>query len=254
MNQPFHICAAILLLSTLIGCDDRKSGSAVSEAGARRGALGPPVKVDHPGMVAGRVTFAGPAMRLPPVAVGGDAYCMKKHPNGMPDETVEIGAPDGLANVFVYLKGVPASSGAARAPVLLDQVACQYLPHALALQIDQPLRVRSSDPVLHNVHIVGDRNPAMNLAMLKPGEQIVHFTQSDFLRLRCDVHPWMKAVIGVFDHPYFAVTSRDGAFQIGGIPAGHYTLCAWHERFGELDQPVTIARDGRTSTTFVYKQ
>ncbi len=70
--------------------------------------------------------------------------------------------------------------------------------------------------------------------------------------MKCDVHPWMTAYIGVFDSDYFAVTAADGSFEIKGLPPGSYELVAWHERFGELKKTVTVS-DGSNEANFAYE-
>jgi plastocyanin len=235
------------LLVVFVGCDERSSSTSATTSAP------PPVKVEHAGTIGGRVLLAGKLPALPRVAVTGDAHCTGLHPDGVPDESVVVAGDGGLANVFVYLKGAPASDGAGREPAMIDQIVCQYVPHAVAVQVNQTLRVKSSDPVLHNVHVIGENNPPLNLAEVKPGEQTVRFAQPDTLRVRCDVHQWMKAIVRVFDNPYFAVSGADGKFEIKGVPPGEYTLAAWHERFGELTQKVTVAPDGSMKEDFTYK-
>lgn len=232
-------------LAAAAGCDDRATSPAAAAAA--------PIVVAHPGQISGCVRFAGQAPKVVMLPVAADPVCAKAHPNGIPDESVVVADDGSMANVFVYLADAPKSDGAGRAPALLDQVGCQYVPHAVAVQTNQALRVRSSDPVLHNVHIQAKENPALNLAEVRPGEQTVTFSLPEFMRTRCDVHPWMNAIIGVFDSAYFAVTGPDGKFTIGNIPAGTYTLVAWHERLGEQRQKVTIAADQTLHEDLQYR-
>ena len=101
------------------------------------------------------------AAQLPRLAgIAAIRTCMRLHPDGLPDEAVVIAADGAMANVFVYLKDATRSDGSAREPALLDQVGCQYVPHVVGVQIYQPLRVKNSDPVFHNVHVLASKNPA----------------------------------------------------------------------------------------------
>jgi len=85
-------------------------------------------------------------------------------------------------------------------------------------------------------------------------EKNVTFTSPDFVRMKCDVHPWMTAYVGVFETPFFAATGVDGRFEITGLPAGQYTLTAWHEMFGRKSQSLTIANETKpVEATFRYK-
>ncbi|HZK80189.1 MAG TPA: carboxypeptidase regulatory-like domain-containing protein [Humisphaera sp.] len=237
-----NILAVLLLSFPLAGCDDRIESKSAP----------PAAKVEHAGSVAGQVRFVGKPPQLPKLTVASDEHCTKLHPNGVPDESVVTATDGSLANVFVYLKDAPASDGAGREPALIDQVNCQYVPHAVAMQVNQPLRIKSSDPVLHNVHVQSIENPAINLAEVRPGEQTVRFAKPEMMFVRCDVHPWMKAVFGVFDNPWFVVTGADGKFRIENVPPGTYTLAAWHERFGEKTQRIVVGADGRIEQQFIY--
>ncbi len=70
--------------------------------------------------------------------------------------------------------------------------------------------------------------------------------------VKCNVHPWMRAYIGVVSHPFFAVTGDDGTFTIKGLPPGTYTIEVWHEKYGKQEQPVTVgAKDSKTQISQV---
>ncbi|MEO6436031.1 MAG: hypothetical protein ABIP55_09745, partial [Tepidisphaeraceae bacterium] len=170
------------------------------------------------------------------------------------DETVVVNDNATLANVFVYLADAPASDGSSREPALLDQVNCQYVPHAAAVQAGQPLQIRSSDPTLHNVHYNATKNAPANFGLtVKGAERIVKFESAEFIRVKCDVHPWMTAYVGVFDSPFFGVSSAtDGAFEIVKVPAGKYRLVAWHEQYGQVEQAVEVKDDGVVEVTVTY--
>jgi plastocyanin len=225
------------------GCE-KSPGSKSGVVDQNYPALPPPAKVDHPATISGRVLFEGKPPQLPPLNTSGDPHCQRLHPDGLPDESVVVADDGAMANVFVYLKDGPRSDGSANAPALIDQIGCQYVPHAVAVQVNQTLRIKSSDPVMHNVHLLANVNPAANLSETGPGEQTIKFAAPEMIHVRCDVHPWMKAIVGVFDSPYFAVTGSDGKFEIRNIPPGTYTLAAWQERLGEKTQKVTVAADG----------
>jgi hypothetical protein len=236
----------ILLLGLLLlGCDDRA-------ASRPKAAAPPPAVIEHAGTIGGRVMFGGKAPELPTISLTGDAHCQKLHPQGLTDESVVVADDGAVANVLVYLKDAPRWDGGGRPAALLDQIGCQYVPHVVAVQINQPLRVKSSDSILHNVHILATVNPAENLSETGPGEQTIHFASAEIMHVRCDVHPWMKAIIGVFDSPYYAVTGADGKFEIRNVPPGTYTLAAWHERFGEQTQKITVGPDGTVTAKFAY--
>ena len=233
---------APLLLAPLVGCD-----SAPVDAPPRAD-LVPPSAVEGTGRVAGRVELVGTP---PPRPILEDARCF---PGAAPvrDDSVVVGDGGGLADVFVSLvpvvpAGTPAVTvdGSTLPPVVLDQKDCRYTPHAVGVVVNQPLRVRNSDPTFHNVHYTPDRNPHQNLAFAEQGEvKAVAFQYPEMIHVRCDVHGWMGAWVGVFPTPHFAVTGTGGGFAIEGVPPGDYTLVAHHAVYGDLRQSVTITEDG----------
>lgn len=244
---------AVLLASiawTLGGCEKKEPAIHQSTETVKAATTRP--KVEHPGEILGRVLFSGKTPNLPPLDTSSVADCAKHHPGGIPDESVVINPNGTLKNVFVYLKDAPAFDGATARPVVLDQVNCQYIPHIVGVQVGQELLFKSSDPFLHNLH-VADSDPPLNWAFTGVQQRAAHFSSPGFLAARCDVHPWMKAIVGVFANSYFAVTDNDGNFRISNVPPGHYMLITWHERFGELSQSLTVPPDGKAHIDFTYR-
>lgn len=182
-----------------------------------------------------------------------DPNCGKLVTGATPTTTHYVVGPKGeLANVVVIVKGVPGakSTGATAAPVVVDQKTCIYHPHIFAAQTGQKILVKNSDPVLHNVHTtpMADGNKEMNLAQLPNGPDLtLSFDKPEnFLRFKCDVHPWMFAYVCVVDHPYFAVTGADGTFKIADVPAGKYTVEVLHRKAAPkgVSQEVAITDAG----------
>jgi len=181
--------------------------------------------------ITGKVTLKGtpPAEKVLPL----DPSCGKLWPNEKPKTRFYVvGAENGLGDTFVYLRKAGLTTPAPSKPQLLDQKGCEYLPYILGLQAGQKLLVRNSDPVLHNVHATPKINKEFNLAQMAGGKDIERvFDQPEvFVRFKCDVHPWMFAYVGVLPHSYHAVTDKDGKFKIEGVPAGKYTLVAFHRK------------------------
>jgi hypothetical protein len=133
--------------------------------------------------------------------------------------------------------------------VLLDQVKCEYQPYVLAMQAGQKIKIKNSDPTLHNVNAQPKVNKGFNIGQPVKGTVTEKtFDQKEvFIRFKCDVHPWMFAYVGVIDHPHFAVTDKDGNFKIPGIPAGKYVVEIVHPKCGAKIQEVTLA-DADTKT------
>jgi hypothetical protein len=141
-----------------------------------------------------------------------------------------VGKDGGLANVFVYLKKDGLKAGPQGGAPMLDQKECMYQPYVFGVVTGQPVKIRNSDPVLHNVHATPRLNKEFNFGQpVKDQVMEKAFDTSEVLvRVKCDVHPWMFAYIGVLDHPYFAVSDADGNYKISGAPDGKYTLVAYH--------------------------
>ena len=201
--------------------------------------------------IRGTVKFTGEPPKREPIA---NQPC---HANAKPllEEKVVVNENKTLANVFVYLASALASDGSDLEPVVLDQVDCRYVPHAIGVQVGQTLRIRSSDPTLHNVHYDPKSNPPANFGLTTVGaEKPVRFENAEFIRVRCDVHPWMAAYIGVFESPFFGVTNeKDGSYEIAKVPAGNYVLTAWHEQYGKLEQTIEVKDNEVVSGAFEFK-
>jgi hypothetical protein len=190
------------------------------------------------------------------VIYSGDAPPQKIIP-GSPqarDESIVVGPRHGLKNVIVYLKDAPGTAGVSATPAVLDQVNCVYVPHVLAIQAGQTLRLKSSDAVMHNVHLRCAVNPDQNFGFPSPGQRDIALALPEApFPVKCDVHPWMTAWIGVFDHPWFAVTGDDGSFQIDRVPPGNYTLAAWQESLPEQEQPIAVVAGQEKNIQFTFQ-
>jgi plastocyanin len=201
--------------------------------------------------ITGKVTLSGTPP--PEKQIQFDPTCGKMHDKPATTRHYVVGEGNGLANVFVYVKegAKPTSAPASKGPTL-DQVGCEYQPYVLGVQAGQHFDVKNSDAVLHNVHALPKNNKERNIA------QPVRNMTSDFVfdkpevlvKFKCDVHPWMFAYAGVTDHPYFAVTDKDGNFKISGLPAGDYTVEAYHLKAGSKTEKVTVGADDKKTVNF----
>jgi plastocyanin len=185
-----------------------------------------------------------------------DAACAKKHSTPQPSDVLVLGPGNTMANIMVsVVKGLPAGKSypAPTTPVVMDQNGCHYEPHVFGLQVGQPLKVLNSDGILHNVHALPKVNKQFNMAMpptVKESTQSFGQAEGMFM-IKCDVHPWMSAYAGVFNHPYFSVSKKDGKFTISGLDPGTYEIEAWHEKLGVQKATVTVA--GSESKTVAIK-
>ena len=206
--------------------------------------------------ITGKVTFEGAAPAREKIKMAADPVCLGQHKEPVLNEDVVVNS-GALQNVFVYVKeglgnkAFPASS----TPVVIDQEGCQYHPHVFGIQVGQPLEIRNSDATLHNINAQPKDNKKFNIAQPVKGMKTTKtFDKPEMgVPFKCNVHPWMGAVGHVMSHPFFAVSGEDGSFKISGLPAGTYTLEAWHEKLGSQTASVTVA-DGQTTTaSFSFK-
>jgi plastocyanin len=162
-----------------------------------------------------------------------------------------------MANVLVrVVSGLPAGKTypAPTAPVTMDQHGCQYKPHVMGIMVGQPFKVLNSDGILHNVHALPKVNATFNMAM-PPTRKEASATfgkEEGMFVIKCDVHPWMQSYMGVFSHPFFAVTGEDGKFTIANLPAGTYEVEAWHEKLGTQKSKVTVGASDTQSASFKF--
>ena len=205
--------------------------------------------------ITGKITLKGtppPAVELPGVKDNPD--CSRFHTVPAMTQHYIVGSGGELANVVVALKGVPAKAGGESAtPAMMDQKNCLYTPQIQAIQVNQKLLVKNSDPVLHNIHtlpsVKGNDEKNEGQAAKAPDKTFIFAKPEPFLKFKCDVHPWMFAWVSVFDHPYFAVTDKDGKFTIKDVPPGEYTIEARHRKaaLDGVTQKITVKDSGATA-------
>jgi len=202
------------------------------------------------GDLTGTVTLKGtptPEKDITPLKE--DATCGKLI-EGMPKTAhYVVGAKGELANCIVIIKGVPGAkpTSATEKTIIVDQKSCLYSPQIFAVQTGQKITIKNSDPVMHNVHTTSTNGmPEFNQVQMASGPDLsISFDKPEnFMKFKCDVHPWMFAYATVVDHPYFAVTDKDGKFTINNVPPGKYTVEALHRKAGVVTQEVEIKPDG----------
>ena len=146
-------------------------------------------------------------------------------------ERLVVSSDGGVANTVVYLKNI-TSGKAMDLPVprrFLNQKNCRYEPHILLVPAQGTLTVKSSDPLLHTVHMSGSAD--YNLPFVTAGQEISRpMTREGLVDLRCNAgHVWMNAEMMVASNPYYAVTDAEGNFELTDVPPGQYEIVAWHE-------------------------
>lgn len=220
------------------------SGSAAAPAAASPGALGTAT-------ISGEVKFVGKAPANPAIDMNEEPKCKAAYTT-TPHQHIVVVNPNGtLANVLVYVKsGVPegATYPTPTMPVTLDQDGCMYHPRVFGIMVNQTLAIKNSDGILHNIKALAKKNRPFNIS--QPVEMTTDrsFSVSEvMLPFECNVHSWMHAYSAVLPYPFYSATGADGSYTIANLPAGTYTIEAWHEKYGAKTETVTV-QDGETKS------
>jgi plastocyanin len=206
------------------------------------------------GTIKGHIRLTGKLPGNPIIRMGMDPMCARINAGKRVIQENVVASLDGsLANVFVQLQGTFPQTPIPVVPVTIDQSACVYHPRVLGAQVGQMLQVRNSDELLHNVHGLSSRGNGFNISEPKAGMvQQFRLKDEEILKLKCDVHSWMTAYIGIVRHPYFAISTAAGTFEIANVPAGTHTIQAWQERYGPIRQIVRVRAGATTTADFTY--
>lgn len=248
--------AAAALVAFAFGCSKGANQETTSEQPAATAAK-KTVDEATAGTISGVVKLDGAPPKFRAINMSADPNCVKANPKPvLPDEVV-TGSGGTLANVVVYLKSgaedyswpTPADS------VTLDQKGCMYTPHIVALMTGQTLSVINSDATTHNIHPTPADNREWNKSQPPNSPAITDtFARPEVaIPVKCNVHPWMKGYIAVLANPLYAVTGKDGKFEIKGVPPGTYTVEAWSEEYKTQDQTVTVGPKESKTADFTFK-
>src|SRR5713101_1614279 len=190
------------------------------------------VPLTHTGTIAGTVTWSGPLPRIPTFSIDKDPEICDPESHRTRDlERLVVGPRNGVANTVVFLKDI--SRGKAmdipEPRRFLDQKRCRYEPHILLVPQNTALQMKSSDAVLHTVHM--DGAATYNLPFPFTNQVVSRsMPTTGLVNLKCNGgHVWMNAEVLVVPHPYYAVTDENGKFELADVPSGDYEIVAWHE-------------------------
>jgi plastocyanin len=230
-------------------------GSYVGRA-ALVAAIGLAAQVALAGTITGSAVYTGTVPNLKPLSVAAEPICAKRHAT-IPNEALVLGTGNTMGNVVVrVVSGLPAGKTwpVPTTPVTMDQEGCQYKPHVMGIMVGQPFKVLNSDGILHNVHALAKVNQSFNMAMPPTRKEADHTfgKEEGMFVIKCDVHPWMQSYMGVFAHPFFAVTGPDGKFTIANLPPGTYEIEAWHEKLGTQKATVTVGASDTKTASFKF--
>ncbi|MBI1872903.1 MAG: hypothetical protein HYS05_03315 [Acidobacteria bacterium] len=253
-----RILTGLVLVGLLVGVIGCGGGSqAPSTSSAPAAPAGMKVDESKAGNVRGKVVLDGQAPKADAIKMNADPVCLKEAKSDNQTEFFVVGDGGALQNVFVYVKDGLGNYvfDTPTQPVVIDQKGCRYHPHVFGIRVGQPLEILNSDPTLHNIHAVPKTNAEFNTGQPIQGMKTTHtFTTPEVMvPFKCDVHGWMNANLGVMTHPYFAVSDKGGAFELKTLPAGTYTIEAWHEKLGPQTQSVTIGPNETKEISFTFK-
>ncbi|HWY07982.1 MAG TPA: carboxypeptidase regulatory-like domain-containing protein [Candidatus Acidoferrales bacterium] len=201
--------------------------------------------------VTGKVTLNGPPPKPKAFDLSKEPACARmRAADPLFPETVLIGPGNSLRNVVVYISsGAPYPGPVPSSPALFDQQGCHYTTHVLAFRTGQEVKISNSDPLSHNIHPLAKVNREWN--KIQPGGTppfSYAYENEEFILVKCNIHPWMQGYFAVLRTPYFAVTGDDGSFALPDLPAGHYTITAWHESLGTQSQEIDVNSRGEPQT------
>jgi plastocyanin len=215
-----------------------------------------PLDLSTVGTITGAVRFEGTAPDQSVAQLSGWSECSAQHPQGNPPAGDVLVKEGKLQNAMIYIKdglgnrvfAVPTET------VEMDQKGCVFIPRVLGAQVGQPLKFLNSDPMAHNVHGFAQKAKPWNISLSVKGtsRSVKVDKPESMIEIKCDIHPWMRAYVGVFDHPYFALSGADGSFTLNNVPPGEYTVEAWHERFGTRSQKVTVSAKETKAIEFAF--
>jgi plastocyanin len=206
------------------------------------------------GTLNGRVTYEGTPKKLKAIDMSAEPKCAKFYDAPpLPDAGV-TGNDNSLQNVIVYVSAGAPEENFTGPVAHLNQRGCRYTPHIVAVQTNQEVWVQNDDSVTHSVHPMPQHNAEWNRSQ-PPGTPpvVIRYAQPEFIKVKCEFHPWMRGVLAVFKNSHHAVTDSTGAFTLAELPPGKYTITAWHEIYGAQSKEITIAPGQSSDLNFVFK-
>jgi hypothetical protein len=209
------------------------------------------------GSISGVIRYTGKRPIEKKIDMSEDPACVEAHHGKALDESLVVAPNGALANAFLYVKqGLEGKRfDPPSTPVTIDQRGCWFHPRVFGVQVNQEFDVVNSDPVTHNIHPMAMVNREWNHSQGAGDPPLKrHFTKPEvMIAVKCNIHRWMHAYIGVVDNPYFAVTGADGSFTIPNLPPGTYTIGIWQEDLGSQARQITVVPHANTQLNLSLK-
>ena len=206
------------------------------------------------GTVSGKVTYTGTPARQKPIDMGNEPSCARQHAIPPTNETVVTGPNNALENVVVYVSsGAPDDGEVPAQAVTFEQKGCAYVPHILAMHVNQELKIVNDDQTLHNIHAMGKVNREWNKSQPTGAAPISErYDKPEFIPVKCNVHPWMRGYFAVLTTNHYDISKGGGYFKLPNLPPGKYTITAWHEDYGTQTADVTITGNETKVVNFAF--
>ncbi len=171
-----------------------------------------------------------------------EVFKFKEVCKNVPNEELVIGRDRGVRYAVVVLQGITKGKAVEREAVNeLDNANCRFVPHVQAASVGQWLVIKNSDPILHAAHAYFEGGqPQFNIGLFPGKVRRKPLISPGVVKVRCEVHPWMRAFVVVTEHPYHGVTDIFGEYEIRDVPPGTYRLKIWHEILGTQVKEVHV--------------
>lgn len=157
--------------------------------------------------------------------------------------TVKATGLSSNADAVVWVQQAPGTAKAPAQPVTMDQRQMQFIPHVLPVVLGTTVRFLNSDPTAHNVFSPDFEKYNLGTWPKDQSKDHVFSTCAKFpctYTQLCRVHPEMEGFVVVLPNSYFAVSNKEGHFEIAGVPPGQYTVAVWHPKLKAQPKPVTV--------------
>jgi plastocyanin len=206
------------------------------------------------GTITGKVTYEGTPAKQKPIDMSKEPSCAKMYTTPPLSQTVETGPGNTLEDVVVYVSAGAPDDAAPSSAAVFTQKGCRYIPHVLAFQVNQELKIQNEDQTSHNIHPLPKLNREWNKSQ-PPGSPAIteKYDKAEFIPVKCNIHPWMHGNFAVLKNSHYSISNESGAFTIANLPPGKYTITAWQESYGDMTQDVTITGSETKTITFTFK-
>jgi plastocyanin len=161
------------------------------------------------------------------------------------------------ANAVIHIERIPGKKfDPPKEPAVMDQKNLVFIPHVLPIVAGTTVKYVNSDDVLHNVFTPDKCAEKFNLGTWPKGQARSYTFQDPgcVSVMLCNVHPEMEAYILVLETPYYAISAKDGSYQIKNVPAGKYTLKVWHEKLKGQTMEIDVPEKGEATADFELKR